>query len=1142
MRKQSDEAVRERQRRVALADPTDELAFDQLRAGELARTGGLSVLAGWLRAEAEGARAESAQLLLARLQASLGQADEALQLLAAVRARSTQPARATRLRVLVLRELGRPAEAASELEGLAAAERRPDERAALWRAVARERLRANEPEAALRALTQAGRPGARAGLVARDEQSALEREAFGRTGKLGELATRLAEEGEWSRAAEAWEEQGDLEQALVAHRRVVARSPADLASRASMVRLLSQRGELVEATREARELVRRAPGKLEHVRSLAELLRAAGRRQDALAVLSAFSQSRSAGPSDHRALRDLYLGWDEPVLAERELRSMAAVAPRAPEPRVVLAAQALARGERAEAVALLEGQRSGARTAADEAALSDLLAERDLLPEALTHSERAVALAPRNLTYLRARASLLERSGRAADAERAFRALLEHPDADRGVRREARQRVVSAWSRAGTLALHLAELRAKESSGGLDGPDTLLLAELYARDAKQLPVQVALLERWLEQAPRDTDAWLALTRARRRLGDLGGALAAWSSLLGTAEAEVSVFAREAVQAAIESPHEPQAVDLVERARSLASREPAVQRLAGDFYAARVDRARARAAYERALELDTSDAAARLELAAEAFASGDSPRGRALLEPLLTSADDETASLDAARLLLRRDPEHAERALLEAGRGGASAASLRQLLFEHWAATLRPLSARLEQGTASEHDRGRLQQRVSTFLGALLAALSAGAPRERDVALDLLDAVAPPAALGSLLALAEASERPLHERARALRILGKLRASAAAARLSALYTSAPRALRTHALWALVESGAGQAPAAMRAELGARSRDQRAFAAVLSIDVTVSATSDALGRLRDDDPEAAVRAAAGWALARTSGIAPEPDALDAPGLEGLLALASRAERDDVAEGLFVAETRVRELAAAYLRGERRVHERAPAPRFPFVLDDYLLEVARGRAVPIATADVPRERWAGIARAVSARLDATRPNIESTLRALRPHAGGLVPSSLLRAGCAPPELAVLLYQVTEDRLAGLVGGVDAALSSLALPPLVLGGGADRDEVLARLERGADETKVLALRLLAQLPIVPIRLRPAIERLAQDSPHWPTRMWATRALHGRSSATRGESMALVRAAAHTESGAATSLPACELTRPATN
>ncbi|MEY4510718.1 MAG: hypothetical protein RLZZ450_2840 [Pseudomonadota bacterium] len=1141
--KQSDDVVRDRQRRAALADPSDELTFEQLRTGELARTGGLEALSGWLRRETEGARREPALLVLVRVLASVGQGDEALQRLHEARMGSARPGRATRLRVTVLRELGRSAEAALELEGLAAAERSSDERASLWRAAARERLRADDPEGALRALAEAALPHTRAGLSAREEQRVLELAAFRRAGKLAELARRLADQGDPAHAAAVWEELGDVEQALAAYRFTAARAPTDLASRASVARLLAQRGQFVEAEHEARELLRRAPGKLEYVVPLAELLRAAGRRQDALAELAAFARRRAADVSVHRALRELYVGWEEPGLAEQELRSLATLAPRAPEPRVTRADQALVRGERAEAVALLVGERAAARTAADEAALSDLLAERDLLPEALEHGERAVALSPHSLAYLRARASLLERSGRNAEAEQAFRALLEHPGADRNLRREARQHVVSAWSRAGTLALHVAELRAKENSSGLDGPETLLLTELYARDAQQLPAQAALLERWLAQAPRDLDAWLALSRAKRQQGDLPGIVAAWSALLATGDAEVSAYTREAVQAALDSAHEPAAMDLVERARTLSPRDPAVLRLAGDFYAARADRVRSRAAYERALQLDPGDAAVRLALASEAFANADAQRGRELLSPLLTNVDDDERRQDAAaRLLLRRDPEHAERTLLEASRAGAASPALRRLLFEHWAVTLLPLAARVDQGTASEPERVSLNERVLRCLGILLVSLSSGAQRERDVALGLLDAVPAPAALGSLLALAEASERPQHERARALRILGRLRVAAAVPRLSALYASAPRTLRPFALWALVASGAPGAPAALRAELDARSRDQRALSAVLSIGVTVSATSEALQRLADDDPDATVRAACRWALARARGedrsSAPAL-LLDAPGNEGVLALLSRVGRDALAEGLFVADARVRELAAAYLRGERRAHERPPAPRWPFVLDDYLLELAQGE--PVAS-EVPGDRLVGVARALASRLAGERSVVESTLRVLTPHAGGIVPSALLRAGCAPAGLAAQLAQVAHVRLASLLAGDDTPLQLLALRLLVLGGGAELDEVLRFVERGSDEAQREGLRVLAQLPALPTRLRPVIERLARESPQWPTRMWATRALHAEANPAGGEPVALVRASAHTERGAAPSSTVCEAARPATN
>jgi hypothetical protein len=106
----------------------------------------------------------------------------------------------------------------------------------------------------------------------------------------------------------------------------------------------------------------------------------------------------------------------------------------------------------------------------------------------------------------------------------------------------------------------------------------------------------------------------------------------------------------------------------------------------------------------------------------------------------------------------------------------------------------------------------------------------------------------------------------------------------------------------------------------------------------------------------------------------------------------------------------------------------------------------------------------------------------------------------------------------------------------------------------VLAVLEHDPGDTQLAALRTLSRLPMLPPRLRPAVERLARQSPSWPTRMWAARALHdearglvgeasGPKSTPTSEPVALVRAAAHTDWGGEAPAPrACEAREPATN
>jgi len=1179
----SSTAARDRQRRSALADPSDELAFEQLRSGELERTGALDELSSWLRGEAaRGASAEAARLLLARVHASEGHGDEALAELTAVLGTPVSVERARRVRVVVLRELGRWSEAAAQLELLAGSAQSPGERASLWRAAARERLRTNDAEAALGALAHAREQQTTGtGLVARQEQRALELEAYRAAGKLAELAQRLTSEGAWEPAARVWEELGAADQALAAYRKALAAAPSERALRTRLTQLLAECGQLDAAVREARELVRRSPGELEPVLLLAELLRAGGRRAEALVQLATFARRSARDVAVHHALRELYERWNEPLLAEQELQRAGALAPRAPEQRVARADQALARGDRAQAVALLRGEQAGPRTAAAEAALADLLGERDLLPEALEHSERALALAPRTLPYLRARASLLERSGRALEAEQAWAGLLEHAGADRALRREARQHLVGSWSRAGTVAQHTAELRARQASGALDGAATLLLVELYARDAQQLPAQLVLLERRLEEAPRDLDALLALTRVERQQGHLPAALSAWQRVLELGEPEVAGFVREALQAALESAHEREAGELVERARSLAADDPAVQRLAGDFYAARAERGRARSAYERALALDPGDAAAALALAGDAFERGDAARARALLQPLLQSSDDEAALNEAVRLLLRRDPAYAERSLLAASRVAGARPLLRRLLFEHWADTLRPLAASVAEGATDEQVPAQLTSAVHAGLFALLEALALGAPHERELALSLLEAVPAPAALEPLLALAEANDRPQQERARALAVLGQLRAPASFPRLLVLYASAPRALRPFVLWALGASGDARVLHALPQALASRTREERALAVVLaafalrsagaearaSTGLPASSLVDAVLGLRAD-PDPAVRTAARWAIA-DEGHAREddPGTLSAGGSQAQLVLAARVGRDGLAEGLFVADLRVQELAAAYLREERRPLARAPAPRWPFVVDDYLERVARGVRLTGARRDVPRAEFAGIARALVSGLSGERGAVESTLRALVPYRGGVLPGALLHDGCAPVGLSALLAEAAQDRLASLFAGPDPTLRTLAVAPLVLGGAAAHGEVLALLARDPSDLQLATLRALARLPTLPPRLRPAVELLARRSSSWPTRLWATRALRVEggpsagepASAARGlsageptsepqrtptsEPVALVRAAAHTAwGGEAPPPPACAAGPPATN
>jgi hypothetical protein len=916
---------------------------------------------------------------------------------------------------------GRHTEAAAALEAL--------KDPVLLGEVAREHLAAGDPEAALRALASTR---ARA-----SELAELEREAYRRAGRGRELAEREERAGRWRAAAVAWELEGEDARALAAYQREPAYAVEAL-------RLLRKLGRVDEAERLASQLSRRSPDPAPLI-ALAELRRAAGRRDDALAVLAERARAQPRSLALHRALRSLYAAWGERALEERELTRLVALEPGSAALHIALADAALLRGDRERALAEL--QRAGAldpsparHAGGAEARVAELLAERDLLQEALSQLAAARARAPDVRAYLELQASVLERAGRLGEAERAHGELLASATRSEQ-RRDARRHLAGLWRRAGTLDAHTAALRAGLAEN-FELEPARMLAELYGREPGRAQALRELLARILERDPQDHDAQLLLARAQRQAGELHAALQSMLRALGSEPRELD----EALELAHAAARDPLVPALLERARAIAPNSPRAHAEAALLYTQRDELELARAAYARALALDPGAHGLRLAWAELERVHGGRDVAIAQLGAVLAHARNQHTVMQAATRLALLDRAQALAALL----AGAAHPPHRRALLTLWVE--RPQEAREP---------------------ALRAALLEGDSDERALALSLLVASASAGAAPLLVAFSVQSERPLAERAAALRGL------AGDARLLAVYSRLERSLRPIALWAL--AGRAEAAPLFARELSSRDPATRAMAALAGGDPAL-----------DSERDPRVRAAALWALAKRAP-SRHADALRAAARAGSTLALSALDRDDpaLAEALFDPRAPVRSAAARALLGAPA--DVLPMPRWPFSLDQYLAELAQ--AGPLLRAEP--EVWGPITRAAQANV------ARDALFA--PSGPGLLPRALVELGACPSPGHVSAFS------AALQAPLRALGTARGTALLVHAGGADG---LATLRVQDPAQLRTLLRELAGRSELPTGLAPALahERSEGD---WPTRMWATRALRELDPA---EPMKLVR------------------------
>ena len=361
---------------------------------------------------------------------------------------------------------------------------------------------------------------------------------------LGELELRAGQPGASQRLLERLQqrsaaEAGELQQL----QRLYTRD----AARLNQLRLLRRGGNTPAALALAGQLFPdgRPPGAL--AAEFAPLLAQAPGGWERVRAHLEQRIARGGSPRERLALYEL-LG-ERPATRAQALRGLDTLAAQAELPaarieaarRTVLAARAAATPQAAATPGAAPADRSG--TAADDvdarywALLRDAEALRDAgrLPEATALVQQARGLPPAEREGTLLWADLLARQGRAAEAEAAYRQLLDDPAA----RGRAVPRLLALLQQAGRIDTLLAEA---QQLGAADAVDTGALRD--AADARVAQGEPGVALRWLEAgvALLPASPWLRhdLARLYARLGQpaLGQAVVDDGIALAPADAEM----------------------------------------------------------------------------------------------------------------------------------------------------------------------------------------------------------------------------------------------------------------------------------------------------------------------------------------------------------------------------------------------------------------------------------------------------------------------------------------------------------------------------------------------------------------------------------------------------------------------------
>jgi tetratricopeptide (TPR) repeat protein len=648
-----------------------------------------------------------------------------------------------------------------------------------------------------------------------------------RAGRLDALVLELRGD----RSAEALavravleDELGNEAGALAAYRALLARSPRDTDVRLRLVQLLARSGRLTEAVEEYRALVRAVPDEARFVAELAQLLLQLGRREEALRELDAASRRLPRSARHHRVLAEVFARWGESERAAREVALLARLEPDDPAHLIALGTQQLEAGDAAASRAtwrrVLAVERDRARALV---LLGGVYADHDMLEDALEAYAEAARLQPTDVEAQRGLASTLERAGRAREAAAAWQQVLER-STDRESRREARQRVVAIWTRTGEMARRLPELERAFRGQPPDLEAGRSLAEAYLRAS---PPRTAEAERVLERVTElergDVESLLALERVRVSRGDLAGAIAALERLVEADARRAGPYLTRMAEHALALYRDEDAIRYARRAVERMPDDAAAHARLASLHRARQDVDAAIAAYRRAIELDPRAHAAYFDLAELYLASGQMREAARLYQRLFTSSADDDLVMRAGRAALQihigeGTLEQLELELLPLALASATRPVFRRLLVEVYDAEVAALAA-AARGDAEGATKAReaLARIGRRALKPLLEALVDPDPAQRRIAVDVLAVVGNANAAAALVAVAEA-QGDVVLRARALLAAGAVGDASLLPRLSTMASGPEARLRDAAAWAIARIGGRAALPLLRALLG------------------------------------------------------------------------------------------------------------------------------------------------------------------------------------------------------------------------------------------------------------------------------------------------------------------------------------
>jgi cellulose synthase operon protein C len=661
----------------------------------------------------------------------------------------------------------------------------------LGRALAKLGRRKEAMEMLRKALRTAG---AQSGIRAEIYEIIVE--VYRADDKLRELITEL--EGQHPNDFEQlrmlgslYEETGQVQKALTTYKQALAKKQNDIATRLKVVQLLQIQGELDEAIKQYEELIRSAPRNPDYVFQLAEALIQRGERQKALEHLKKL-ETRSEGDEETlAALVDFYERVEEKARAMAVLQRLAKAGATDPRHLVDLGDRYWQEGDKAKA---LQTWQRIKLVVPDKAkalhALGDVYLEHDMPDKAIEALREAMKLQPKNMTYKKAFALALERTGASAggnegrrrqyeEARRIWEQILKEAGDNQHLAREARQHIVTLFSLAGQLEQRITPLDRRLKGTPPDLESGRLLGEAQMR-LKRFADAEKTLRLVIKHAPGDAGSLTQLERALVQQRKLRDAIEVLRKLVEAEPKRAREYYQRMAQYAAELYQDDEAIRYAARAVDLSPDDAEGHRKLGEMYRRRQDSERAIGAFRQAISKNDRLFAVYFQLAELLITKGELEEADLLLRRVVRASPDEELVAQAARLSMqvnlgRGSLESLEKELLPVALGNPQKPIYRRLLVEIYGAMAFPLAHLTKSADDPTADKARseLKKIGERAVKPLLDALSDERDAQQRTAIELLSYIENKSAGSALYAYATGSAEA-ELRARAMIAVGALK--------------------------------------------------------------------------------------------------------------------------------------------------------------------------------------------------------------------------------------------------------------------------------------------------------------------------------------------------------------------------------